>query len=212
MSEEKEKDKDKDKDKEKSDTDGLGAGLAWNSHIDTLLAKWCDRSKCYEWMHSESHTICDRRSQQFLLTINGVTAISGIANTIVGGLTVNGIQSGWIFGGISILVSTLNMLQDKLGYSQHSIVHKKLISQWASIRIRIEEILTVPYAARKDCKSVLQFLRSDIRDAEREGTGLITKGVRDSCFTHFNGIEGFEIPDICGQIEHTKIYEERLLP
>jgi hypothetical protein len=195
----------------KDDTDGLGTSVSWDSHIDTLLAKWCDRAKCYEWMHSESHSICETKSHTFLLSINAITAVSGIANTIVGGLTVNGIQCAWIFGGISILVSTLNILQDKLGYGQNAVIHKKLISQWSSIRLRIEEILTLPYSARKDCKSVLQFLRSDLRDAEREGAGLIGKPVRDACFTHFKSIEGFEIPDICGQIEHTKIYEP-LLP
>ena len=196
---------------EKSDTDHISS-VSWDSKIDSLLAKWCDMAKCYEWMHSESHTLCERKSQTFMIAINSLTAISGVANTIVGGLTVNGIQSGWIFGGISILVSTLNMLQDKLGYGQNAVIHKKLIIQWASIRMRIEEILSVPYTARKDCKSVLQLLRSDIRDAERDGTGLIGKHVRDACYAHYRGVEGFDIPDICGQVEHTKIYEERFLP
>jgi hypothetical protein len=195
---------------EKPDTDAISF-VSWDSKIDTLLAKWCDTAKCYEWMHSESHTICERKSQTFMVLINSLTAISGVANTIVGGLTVNGIQCAWIFGGISIFVSTLNMLQDKLGYAQNAVLHKKLIVQWASIRMRIEEILTIPYTARKDCKSILQLLRSDLRDAERDGTGLIGKDVRDACFNHFKEIEGFDIPDICGQVEHTKIYE-RLLP
>ena len=196
---------------DKGDTDAI-TSVSWDSKIDTLLAKWCDTAKCYEWMHSESHTICERKSHMFLISINSLTALSGVANTIVGGLTVNGIQCSWISGGISIFVSTLNMLQDKLGYGQNAVLHKKLIFQWASIRMRIEEILTIPYTARKDCKSVLQLLRTDLRDAEREGTGIIGKDVRDACFNHFKGIEGFDIPDICGKVEHTKIYEERLLP
>lgn len=196
---------------EKSDTDSI-TSVSWDSKIDTLLAKWCDTAKCYEWMHSESHTLCERKSHMFLVSINSLTAISGVANTIVGGLTVNGIQCAWIFGGISIFVSTLNMLQDKLGYGQNAVIHKKLIFQWASIRMRIEEILSIPYTARKDCKSVLQLLRTDLRDAEHAGTGLIGKDVRDACFNHFKDIEGFDIPDICGHVAHTKIYEERLLP
>jgi len=196
---------------DKTDVDPI-TSVSWDSKIDTLLAKWCDTAKCYEWMHSESHTICERKSQTFLISINSLTAISGVANTIFGGLTVNGIQCAWIFGGISIFVSTLNMLQDKLGYGQNAVIHKKLIVQWASIRMRIEEILSIPYTARKDCKSLLQLLRSDLRDAERDGTGLIGKGVRDACYAHFKEIDGFDIPDICGQVEHTKIYDQRLLP
>uniref|UniRef100_A0A6C0L7N8 SMODS and SLOG-associating 2TM effector domain-containing protein n=1 Tax=viral metagenome TaxID=1070528 RepID=A0A6C0L7N8_9ZZZZ len=197
---------------EKHDADIEGTHISWHANIDTLLAKWCDSAKCYEWMHSESHSSCEKSAHMFLITINSITAVSGIANTIVGGITVNGIQCAWIFGGISILVSTLNILQDKLGYSQNAVIHKKLISQWSSIRMRIEEVLSIPYSARKDCKSVLHFLRTDIRDAEREGSGLVTKGVRDACYEHFKDVDGFELPDICGRVEHTQIYREALLP
>ena len=196
---------------DQADIEGVGSNVLWGTHIDTLLAKWCDTAKCYEWMHSESFSICEKNAHIFLITINSITAVSGIANTIVGGITVNGIQCAWIFGGISILVSTLNMLQDKLGYSQNAAIHKKLIAQWAAIRMKIEEVLSVPYSARKDCKSVLHFLRADIRDSEREGSGLIRKEIRDSCYTKFKDVDGFEIPDICGQVEHTQIYKETLL-
>lgn len=196
---------------DQADIEGVSSSVLWDTHIDTLLAKWCDTAKCYEWMHSESFSVCEKNAHIFLITINSITAVSGIANTIVGGITVNGIQCAWIFGGISILVSTLNMLQDKLGYSQNAAIHKKLIAQWSAIRMKIEEVLSVPYSARKDCKSVLHFLRADIRDAEREGSGLIGKEIRDSCYTKFKDVDGFELPDICGQVEHTQIYKETLL-
>jgi hypothetical protein len=195
-----------------AESEGVGVSVSWDSQIDTLLAKWCDTAKCYEWMHSESFSICEKNAHIFLITINSITAVSGIANTVVGGLTINGIQCAWIFGGVSILISTLNILQDKLGYIQNAAIHKKLIAQWSAIRMKIEEVLSIPYSARKDCKSVLHFLRTDIRDAEREGSGLIGKYIRNSCYTHFKDVDNFDLPDICGKVEHTQIYKEPLLP
>ena len=84
--------------------------LSWSPNIDTMLASWCDHAKCYEWMHTESFSLYDARSKNFMIAINTLTAISGVSNIIAGGYAVNGFQIAWIFGGISIAASTLNML------------------------------------------------------------------------------------------------------
>ena len=90
-------------------------GLNWNPSIDTLLASWCDNAKCFEWMHTEAYSLSSKKTKIFMISINLLTALSGLSNVIVGGYTINGFQISWVFGGISILVSSLNMLQDKLG-------------------------------------------------------------------------------------------------
>jgi hypothetical protein len=62
-----------------SETEGQGQGqaqlehsntLIWDANIDMLLAGWCDNAKCFEWMHSEAHSIYDKRSKQFMISIN----------------------------------------------------------------------------------------------------------------------------------------------
>ena len=115
--------------------------ILWNTNIDILLSKWCDHSKCFEWMHTQSYDRCIKRSRNFMISINCLTAFSGLSNVIAGGYTYNGFQISWVFGGLSIIVSTLNMLQDKLGYSQRAEQHRKLASEWDIIRSKIEEIL-----------------------------------------------------------------------
>jgi hypothetical protein len=140
-----------------------------------------------------------------MVGINCLTAVSGVSNVIAGGITVGGFQIAWLFGGISIFVSTLNILQDKLGYATSSILHKRLAADWANIRTQIEEVITVPYANRKDCKTFLKFIRADINEGQKEGSS-IPEAIRDACMEKFNKIQGFDIPDICGQMEHTEVY------
>ena len=178
--------------------------LIWSSDIDLMLASWCDHSKCYEWMHTEAFSRYDTRSKNFMITINALTAVSGVSNIIAGGYSVNGFQIAWIFGGISIAASTLNMLQDKLAYQASALAHKRLASQWAAIRTELEEIITIPYSARKDCKTFLKFIKGDINAAAAEGSA-IPKAIRDQCYEKFRAVENFDIPDICGQVEHTRI-------
>jgi hypothetical protein len=178
--------------------------LSWSPGIDAMLASWCDHAKCYEWMHTESFSLYDARSKYFMIAINTLTAVSGVSNIIAGGYAVDGFQIAWIFGGISIAASTLNMLQDKLAYQTSSVIHKRLAAEWASIRTQLEEIITIPYSGRKDCRSFLKFIKTAINTAATEGS-MIPKPIRDACYEKFNNIDQFDIPDICGQMEHTRV-------
>jgi hypothetical protein len=190
--------------------------VAWDANIDLLLAGWCDNAKCFEWMHTEAYTYYQRAAQRFMISTNVLTAVSGVSNVIAGGLTVGAFQIAWIFGSISICVSTLNIIQDKLGYQQSAMTHKKLAGQWASIRTKIEEIIMIPYGGRRDCRTFLKFIKADINDAALEGNSIIPKDIRVDCYNRFKTVEDFEIPDVCGQVEHTRPYtktnEEPLLP
>jgi hypothetical protein len=180
------------------------AGIAWTPEIDTMLASWCDHAKCYEWMHTESYSLYDSRSKKFMIGINTLTAISGISNVIAGGYQVNGFQIAWIFGGISIMASTLNMLQDKLAYQTSSVLHKRIASEWSSIRRQLEEVITIPYSGRKDCRTFLKLIKASINASVAEGS-MIPKNIREQCYEKFKAIENFDIPDICGQVEHTRV-------
>ena len=33
------------------------ATFSWSPEIDYLLATWCDKAKCFEWMHTEAFAI-----------------------------------------------------------------------------------------------------------------------------------------------------------
>jgi hypothetical protein len=178
--------------------------MQWTPEIDRLLAKWCDHAKCYEWMHAEAFSLFERRARNFMIGINCLTAVSGVSNVIAGGYSFGGFQVAWIFGGISIFVSTLNILQDKLGYAARSILHQRLASDWSTIRTEIEEVITIPYEGRKDCKTFLKFIKADINAAQK--ATMIPEAIRDACLDKFKTIEGFDIPDICGQMEHTEPY------
>jgi len=180
-------------------------GLAWIPSIDILLAKWCDQAKAYEWMHTESFSFYDKKARTIMIASNVLTAISGLTNVIAGGYTVNGVQLAWIFGSLSILVSITNMLQEKLAYAAKSTEHSNSMKQWGLIRRKIEEILSIPPDARKDCGTFMKYLRQDINSASL-GSIHIPQNIRSLCYEKFHEIQDFELPDICGQVEHTMVY------
>lgn len=112
----------------------------------------------------------------------------------------------WVFGSMSIAISITNMLQDKLGYVTRAANHDHLYQVWGIIRRKIEEEIGIPPSSRKDCRTFLKYIRLDINQASMDGNTMIPKSLRDQCYEKFKTIADFDIPDICGQVEHTQIY------
>jgi hypothetical protein len=191
-----------------SETQDTETPFSWSPEIDSLLASWCDKAKCFEWMHTEAYSLFDARSKKFMIAINSLTAIAGLSNVIAGGYSVSGFQLSWFFGGMSIAVSTLNILQDKLGYQASSHLHKKLASDWSRIKGKIEEVVSIPYGGRKDCKTFLRYIKDDIGKAAADGNAIIPSHIREACYNKFKDVPGFKLPDICGEMEHTRIFED----
>jgi len=182
------------------------SALQWTKEIDTLLTSWCDNAKCFEWMHGETSIDYQRRSKIFMIVINILTAVCGLSNIIAGNIIINGFQLIWIFGSISILTSTLNILQDKLAYSSLSESHRKFASQWSIIISKIEEIVALPPSNRRDCKTFLRYIKADINQVTLDGNNLIPKHIRNACYEKFKNVPDFELPEMVGVVSHTKSF------
>lgn len=191
-----------------SDTDETASMLQWSPSIDILLAKWCDEAKCFEWMHLQAYTLYESKSRYLILASNILTSISGLINLIVGGISIQGFQTSWIFGTISIIISITNMLQEKLAYSIAATEHKHSAIVWGIIRRKIEEEVAIPPTFRKQCSTFMKLIREDINKVSLDGNTKIPEFIRQQCYDKFGKIANFDVPDICGSMEHTKIYSD----
>jgi len=189
-----------------SDDSSITIKQDWNHGVETMLAGWCDEAKCFEWMHTESFSYYDKRAKALAVATNVLIAVSGVSNIMAGGISVNGFQLSWVFGSLSVIISIGNMLQEKLAYLAKSIQHNHHGTQWGMIRRKIEEQLSIPPEARKECGTFMKYLRADINQVSIDGNSMIPEFVRTACNAKFARIVDFDVPDICGKMEHTKIY------
>ena len=180
--------------------------MQWTKEIDLLLAGWCDNAKCFEWMHIMASEEYDKKAKKFMIVINMLTAVSGVSNIIAGGYQINGFQISWLFGTISVLTSTLNIIQNKLAYQTLAESHKKTALQWRRIITKIEEVVILPPSTRTACKPYMKYIRNDINHATLDGDNLIPTHIRELCYDKFKNVPHFDIPDVCGQVEHTLVY------
>lgn len=181
--------------------------ILWDPSIENMLANWCDEAKCFEWMHSEAHSGYDMKAKGIMIASNIVAAVAGLSNVIAGGYEINGFQLAWVFGSLSIVISILNMIQEKMAYTTLAANCRQYSTTWGIIRRKIEEELALPSSSRKNCGTFLQSIRQDTNQVSLAGNGLLPIGIKKACFDKFNKVPNFEVPEICGELSHTSIYK-----
>jgi hypothetical protein len=187
--------------------DAMSHTVTWEPSIESLLAKWCDEAKCFEWMHNEAFADYDKYAKRLIITSNIVAAVAGLSNIIAGDQIINGFQLSWAFGSLTIVISILNMIQEKMAYASMAIKFRQYSITWSIIRRKIEGELALPPQSRKDCGTFLQSIRQDINQVSLAGNAHIPEGIRAACYKKFITTPDFEIPEICGDMEHTAIYK-----
>jgi hypothetical protein len=192
--------------KEEPDT---APGLQWTPQIDRMLANWCDQAKSFEWMNTEAYSRYSVRSTAMSITVNISIALSGVANLIVGSsqLSATGVPPSTILGCVSIAISIISMLEDKFDWITMANNFKQASVQWSNVSRKLEEQLAVPPGGRKDCSTFLKYIKQDITTVSATNY-MIPKDIRTKCMDKFGKIPEFDVPDICGQVEHTSVYVE----
>jgi hypothetical protein len=192
----------------KDDTSDNAAGLQWSPQIDKMLADWCDEAKCFEWMHSESYSRYSRRATVMTIGSNITISLTGIANLVLGVTVSDATTTSMIFGCVSIGIGVVNMIQQQFGWTTLANNYKVSAKRWSEISRKVQEQLVIPPTARKDCATFLKYIKQDMTLASEHNSN-IPKDIRINCFEKFKSIPNFNVPDICGQIEHTAVYIEQ---
>jgi hypothetical protein len=162
-------------------------------------------------MHTEAFSMYNHRSRVMMIMTSVLSAFSGLSNIIAGGTTIDGFQLAWIFGSLTIIVSMTTMLQDKLAYSAMAVEFQHYSTAWGVIRRKLEEQLAIPRSSRKDCGTFMKYIRQDINQVSMDGNAKIPSSLRTACYEKFHSIPDFDVPDICGEMEHTTTYSSPLL-
>ena len=194
----------------KDETPDNAAGLQWSPQIDKMLADWCDEAKCFEWMHSESYSRYSKRATVMTIGSNITISLTGIANLVLGVTVSDATTTSMIFGCVSIGIGVVNMIQQQFGWTTLANNYKVSAKQWSEISRKVQEQLVIPPTARKDCATFLKYIKQDMALASEHNSNL-PKDIRQKCFEKFKSIPNFNLPDICGQIEHTAVYLEQPL-
>ena len=55
----------------------------------------------------------------------------------------------------------------------------------------------------------MKYLRQDINQVSVDGNAKIPEFIRENCYHKFSKIPNFVLPEICGEMEHTQVYNRK---
>lgn len=181
----------------------------WSKEQERLMSEWSDIAMCYRWIHDKSEKFYHSKALWINLPVIVLTTLGGTANF--------GIQSvfsddtskqyaSFAIGGISLFAGLLTTVGNYLRYAQLEESHRVASIAWGKFQRLIAVELALNPLERMDSLDFLKICRSDL-DRLIEQSPPIPEDSIQLFEQRFSDIQNLKKPDICGALEHTRVFE-----
>ena len=199
---------DEEKEKEKEKPKKFQNG--WSKEQERLMAEWSDIASCYRWLHNQSEKIYHIKTlwinlPVIVLSTLGGTANFGIQSLFEGDENAKKYASFGI-GGISLIAGLLTTVGNYLRYAQLEESHRVAAIAWGKFQRLIAVELALKPDDRIDSLDFLKICRADLDRLIEQSPPIPTEAI--TLFEKKIGnIRDLKKPDICGALEHTRVFE-----
>jgi hypothetical protein len=209
MESEKDKDKDKqdkDKDKEEKPRKFLNG---WTKEQERLMSEWSDIAMCYRWLHDHSEKIYHGKTLWINIPVIVLSTLGGTANFGIQSIFSDDASkqlASFAIGGVSLLAGLLTTINNYLRYPQLEESNRVASIAWGKFQRLIAVELSLHPDERMDSMDFLKVCRSDLDRLIEQSPPIPPQAIRLFEF-RFGSIKELKKPDICGALEHTRVYE-----
>jgi hypothetical protein len=183
----------------------------WTKPQEELMAAWADIAACYRWMHDKSEKRFSHLNLSMSIPIIILSTLTGTANfgidSIVGDNPVHKKYASFVIGSVSLIAGVLGTLGNFLRFAQFQESHRVASVAWGKFQRLVAVELALHPNDRADCMDFLKLCRAEL-DRLIEQSPAIPPGVVHAFEKKFGKMEDIEKPEICGDIDHTKIYRD----
>jgi predicted Fe-S protein YdhL (DUF1289 family) len=141
------------------------------------------------------------------ISTNIAISLVGIVNLALASSQIEPMTTSMVTGSVSVCIGIIKMIQEQFNWTSLAADYRHSATRWDHISRKIQEQVVLPYTGRKDCGTFLKYIKQDINEASDTNT-ILPKDIRRKCNDKFGKIPDFDVPDICGQVEHTLVYAE----
>ena len=181
----------------------------WSKEQERLMAEWSDLAMCYRWLADKSEKFYHSKNLWISLPVIILSTLGGTANFGVQSLFSDDSSkkyASFVIGGISLFAGLLTTIGNYLRYAQLEESHRVASIAWGKFQRLIAVELAVKPDDRMDSLDFLKICRSDL-DRLIEQSPPIPQESITLFESEFGSIKDLKKPDICGALEHTRVFE-----
>jgi hypothetical protein len=201
----------KDNDKEQDTDTGRERKFlnGWTTEQERLMSEWSDIAMCYRWLHDHSEKIYHSKTLWINIPVIVLSTLGGTANfgiqSIFSDDTTKKLAS-FAIGGVSLFAGLLTTINNYLRYPQLEESNRVASIAWGKFQRLIAVELSLHPDERMDSMDFLKVCRSDLDRLIEQSPPIPPQAIKLFEF-RFGSIKELKKPDICGALEHTRVYE-----
>jgi len=182
----------------------------WTREQEKILSGWCEKGRCYFWLHTESERVFRRGHHRFSIPVIILSTLTGTAN-----FAINSVPEGYketaqlTIGAVNIFAGVISTLQSFLRFAENMESHRVSAQSWSKLARNIQVELVQDPSRRTNAHDFMKVTKSEY-DRLIEQSPLIPPKILmtfERKFKKHPNIDRINKPEVCDGLELCEVYQ-----